>query len=206
MARRNIIQSAAHRLLATLIAGFVALLSVGVPAAVAHSFTTLLVLPESAMQSEARQDAERAFLLASEERDGHAQQESDGHLGGLDVYLKFATPDAADIIAAAAPDIVAAPFADPDANAENILTRIALPTGAVPLTGPDIDSSQSQTFLARAAGLSRDRFAERFEAATGRAPGPGATAVYVTARQIDLAVRANGGVADRAGLRRLLAQ
>ena len=51
----------------------------------AHSFDVDIVFPESA-PADARDSFLREFRRASAERDGHAGDESDGHLGGLDVY------------------------------------------------------------------------------------------------------------------------
>ena len=76
-------------------------------AAFAHSFSVALVAPAGA-----RVQAMQAFLRASGERDGHETQESDGHLGGLDVYVSIFEIDvnAADLrtrVVASEPDIIA---------------------------------------------------------------------------------------------------
>ena len=51
----------------------------------AHSFDVDIVFPQSATAA-ARDNFVREFRRASAERDSHAGEESDGHLGGLDVY------------------------------------------------------------------------------------------------------------------------
>ena len=52
----------------------------------AHSSTAaLLVVGEDREASLA--EAVRGFLLAADERDGHANETSDGHLGGVDVHV-----------------------------------------------------------------------------------------------------------------------
>ena len=72
-----------------------------------HSFNVALVVPAGE-----RVQAMQAFLLASGERDRHANEESDGHLGGLDVYVSVVEMDAdvaglRENVVAAQPDIIA---------------------------------------------------------------------------------------------------
>lgn len=50
----------------------------------AHSFNVGLLASPSAEWTRA---ARQGFLLAAREQDAHAFEESDGHIGGLDVYL-----------------------------------------------------------------------------------------------------------------------
>ncbi len=52
--------------------------------ALAHSFNLVFISPPSASQAKS---VERGLRLAAREQDAHAFEESDGHLGGLDVYL-----------------------------------------------------------------------------------------------------------------------
>ena len=184
-----------------ILAGLLTLAGGAFSAAFAHSFNTVLILPEA---TAGITDLEQAFLLASQERDSHAQEESDGHLGGLDVYLTFANEFDKNAIASAAADVIAAPLSSKDTDLT--LAEFALGLGAVVLTAPDLEAPGAQALLARAADPSLPPFATRFRAATGRAPGPEAKAVYVTARQISQAVRAAGGVDDLALLRSLLAK
>jgi len=54
----------------------------------------------------------QAFLLASGERDRHEAEESDGHLGGLDVYIRVFEINANDAalrekVVASEPNIIA---------------------------------------------------------------------------------------------------
>ena len=53
------------------------------PPAWAHSFNVALIIPASPEGREIRD----GFMLATTERDSHPDEESDGHLGGLDVYV-----------------------------------------------------------------------------------------------------------------------
>ena len=63
----------------------------------AHSFTAaLLVVGEDREASLA--EAVRGFLLAADERDAHANETSDGHLGGVDVHVLPLPRDAAALV------------------------------------------------------------------------------------------------------------
>ncbi len=53
----------------------------------AHSFTLGLVIPLSGPQLESGQQVLDGFLLATTEEDGHPDETSDGHLGGLDSHV-----------------------------------------------------------------------------------------------------------------------
>jgi hypothetical protein len=158
------------------------------PAALAHSFNVVVALP-AGLSGDTRSDISTALLVASEERDGHAEEESDGHLGGLDVYLTLAAADDPAGIAAARPDIVVW-TTDGVATVGDAVALIPLPAS----------DPKAAAYLARAASPGLSPFAARFSARTGKAPDAQATTAYLAARQIDVAVRALGGVDDRAGL------
>jgi hypothetical protein len=53
----------------------------------AHSFRLGLAAPFSGPQAAIGQQALDGLMLATRERDGHPDESSDGHLGGLDSYL-----------------------------------------------------------------------------------------------------------------------
>ena len=53
----------------------------------AHSFTVALIAPSSGTNMEIGGHVRDGFLRATRERDSHPDEESDGHLGGFDVYL-----------------------------------------------------------------------------------------------------------------------
>ncbi len=170
------------------------------PAALAHSFNVTMLVPIDS--SDRRGDAIEAFLLASGERDAHANEESDGHLGGLDVYLEVIVvdhlafpPDIAGM--EGAPDIVV-----DLANALNGQGFEDMPGGAGPVMVkiPALTPEDERAYLPSGPAP----FSVRFEARTGRAPGEIATLAYVAARRIDEAVRALGGVDERAALARLM--
>jgi outer membrane PBP1 activator LpoA protein len=56
-------------------------------AANAHSFNVALLVGQSGPAASEGDQIRDGFLLATRERDSHPDEESDGHLGGLDVYF-----------------------------------------------------------------------------------------------------------------------
>ncbi len=168
-----------HRLTITLLA----LILSGAPA-LAHEFTIALVVSETT-----RAEARDAFLLASAERDGHPDETSEGHLGGLDSQLE--------LVGAAAE----APRADILVMAGGASAPQALPA-TVWLVRPDRASPAARAeFL----GQGPDGFEARFQAAYGRAPSPEARRIYIAARLVDIGVRALAGVGDPAALEAAIA-
>lgn len=160
--------------------------------ALAHEFNLLLLAPAAASGTE-MDDMRTAFLIASAERDSHANETSEGHLGGLDVQLTLMRigEAAADEV----PDVVVAPFA---AAGDAQVAALAAPGDAV-----IVDAE----VLARTVPEERDDlapFAERFLAETGRTADAAALGVYRAARVVDLAVRSVDSVDDRDSLRRAL--
>ena len=161
-------------------AALLALLFAAAPLA-AHEFAVTLIVPPGT-EAESR----AAFLLASSERDGHPNETSDGHLGGVDSQLSLVTPGSslprADIVVAIAPARL--PAGTGAASWAFTLERI----------GP----------RARAEFLSGD-FVTRFVRRHGTPPGEAARRTYVAARLIDIAVRAHDGVADAAAMEAAIA-
>lgn len=162
--------------------------------ALAHSFNLLLVVPEDTAIAE---DMRLAVLLAADERDGHPDNHSDGHLGVLDVYLTdtraLSEPAA---WAEAEPDIVADPLVEPFAVYEN--------PGWARVSPDDIATLDTSATLAEAADPSVAPFAERFRERTGRDPEAEAVAAYLAARVIDLIVRPLDSADDPDALRKEL--
>ena len=148
----------------------------------AHEFRVTFIVP-----ADQAQQARQAFLLASSERDAHPGETSEGHLGGLDSQLEIRAPGEApapsDIVVATAPATLPAP-----AQLADVWAFRMAPTAASDLPG---------TPACPATG-----FGARFQAAYGSPPGPAAGLVYCAAQRIELAVRAAGGVADKAALAR----
>ena len=166
------------------------LASISLNPAFAHRFNVALVIPiTSAGADQGRQYLE-GFMLATSERDSHPDEESDGHLGGLDVYVTVidaqADPGAEieRIVSQAEIDIVAA-FGSEETlslvgkllERENILLLLPAQT---PFPQSDLPAVAA--------------FATAYENRYGGRPSVQATQGYNTARRIDVAVRAQGGV------------
>ncbi len=148
--------------------------------ALAHSFDVTMLVPDGA-----REQARTAFLVASAERDAHAGAESDGHLGGLDVYVTLLEADRTEATAGGAADVVV----DLRGGGAGTGDAWLLSLPAVP---------------ARAAAEFLVGFDDRYRRIAGSAPDDVARRAYVAARLIDIAVRAQGGVEDKAALRRAI--
>ena len=164
----------------------------------ARSFNAVLVLPLSGGAAEARQ-YRQGFIIATAERDYHPDQESDGHLGGLDVYVQVADGEAGDLDKRLAtggktgkPDIVA--VFGPEATLERVR---ALLGGTKPVLQPP-----GRTPFANPGQPGVARFTAAYQKTYGQPPSAAAAQGYNAARRIATAVRAQGGVGDTAGLRR----
>ena len=176
---------------AALIAGIA-----GVPGgAKAHSFNVALVMALIEHSDANIRQVHDGFLLATGERDSHPDEESDGHLGGLDVYLfpvdlkRESLAGVRALLHREQIDILA--VIGPDGAAEQIRALVA----------------GSKTVLLAPGRLSSaptEAFAKAFQAAFGYAPARPAAEGYNAARRIDAAVRPLGGVGDSAALRRAL--
>lgn len=169
----------------------VALFLFGSAGALAHSFNMVLLAPEDAGLRDAMR---QAFLIASAERDSHIGQESDGHLGGLDVYLSFADPAEGQAIASLNPDILADPLGQLSPAA---LADMAQDVGAAGLGTTDPAAPMAMRMLQQALDPAQPSFATRYR---NGGPLAQAEAVYLAARRVDLAVRALGSVDDRDAL------
>ncbi len=165
--------------------------------ALAHRFNVALVLPPSGGTSIEGQQIREGFMLATAERDAHTGQESDGHLGGLDVYVTVidALGDIEGVLAAGEIDIVAA------FGSQETLSQVgALLDGkdiALLLPGQSPFSEPDQPAVAA--------FISAYESAYGSKPSAQAAMGYNAARRIDEAVRDQGGAADRESLLRIFA-
>ncbi len=67
--------------------GTAVMLATGIGPVWAHSFNVGFMAPLSGPDAQQGKRALDGFLLATRERDSHAFEESDGHLGGLDSYV-----------------------------------------------------------------------------------------------------------------------
>ncbi len=155
----------------------------------AHSFDTIFIVPVSGPQADAGKQARDGFLFAARERDGHPDETADGHLGGLDVYLRI-VDSAADASAVAAQAVDLAGRAADDAPwivaPELLMTSIKDQVPGAEFI--PIDLSGEVPWDIRT--MNGEPFRAAFEDAFGYAPTPAVMAGYGAARQIDKTVRA----------------
>ncbi len=176
----------------------VAVLVAGANPAPAHSFNVALIIPMSGAAEEQGGQVLEGFMLATAERDGHPDQESDGHLGGLDVYVTVidgsgnidgavryaARPGGADIVVSFVPKITL-----------SVIGTLIDGTGAILL--PPGDSPFPDPVAAGVAA-----FVSAYENEHGNKPSAHSARGYNAARRIDAAIRGQGGVDDPAALLR----
>ena len=146
-------------------------------------------------------DALRGFLLATPEQDSHADETSNGHLGGLDVFI---VPQPAKV-AVHFPELKDAPSNRPD---------IIVVIGPSDEVVAEIEKTGEESVLIRSGILhisngwtaaeaqDPESFAARYIAAFGQPASQWAAEGYNAARRIDAAIRPLGGVANRAALDR----
>ena len=166
--------------------------------ALAHRFNVAIVIPLSGGAASQGQQFLNGFMLATTERDSHPDQESDGHLGGLDVYVTVIDGTgnpAAEIEGMSAQgkiDIVA--VFGPQTTRSRVESLLEgkgialLPPGRSPF---------SNSGLIAVAG-----FISTYEMEYGVKPSSDAAQGYNAARRVDKAVRDQGGVDDTASLLR----
>jgi len=188
--------------IAFLLLPVVAGIALSIDPAAAHRFDVALVIPVSGAGSAQGRQIHDGFMLATTERDSHPDQESDGHLGGLDVYVSVIDGNgdvAADIGSVATRgdiDIVAAFGPEKTLSLIGKLldgTKIALLLpGRSPIPGSDLPAVAA--------------FMTAYHGEHGSRPSSRAARGYDAARRIDAAVRDQGGVDDTASLRRRLGE
>ena len=162
--------------------------------ALAHAFTAALTVVGDNREASLA-EAVRGFLLAADERDGHANETSDGHLGGVDVHVLPLPRDAAGLVEGLIGnptepgDVVVVLGTEPAASEavlkyqsnSTVLLQVLLPVGWDSVEGTD-------------------RFVARYRLAYGTAPSVMAATGYHAARRLDVAIRPLDGVMPRAAL------
>ncbi len=173
------------------------------PSAQAHEFV-VTIRAVGAERDLVLADALRGFLLATKERDGHPDETSNGHLGGLDVYIIPQTGE----------NVVGFPILKMAPSDHSNITVVVGASGAVDAVleqvgkeGPAMRAGAlhganlwSGTAPSNSAG-----FAARYNLAYQQPASKWAADGYNAARRIDDAVRLFGGVDDKAALERALA-
>ena len=166
--------------------------------ALAHRFNVALVIPMSGGASSQGQQILNGFMLSTTERDSHPDQESDGHLGGLDVYVTVI-----DGMGNPTADIEGMSVEDKMANVAIFGSKTTRSRVESLLEGKGIAlllpgrSPFSDSGLIAVAG-----FTSAYEKEYGVKPSSDAAQGYNAARRIDRAVRDQGGVDNTASLLR----
>ncbi len=166
----------------------------------AHRFSLVLVAPLSGPEAGSGQQVVDGFMLATREEDGHPQEHSDGHLGGLDSYV-FVLDGArepgpmleglAALLDREAPAFVTGTFV----SETTAMVGDAIRGKGVVLVDPR-DSAMwrlVQTSPDDLELLNGERFAAVFRSRYGHDPGQDAYAGYVAARLIGATVRSLAG-------------
>ena len=162
--------------------------------ALAHSFTAALIVAGDNREASLA-EAVRGFLLAADEQDGHANETSDGHLGGVDVNVLPLPRDAAGLV-------------------EGLIGKPTETGDVVVVLGPEPAASEAareyqstSTVLLQVVLTERwvsdegtDSFVTRYRRAYGTAPSVMAATGYHAARRLDVAIRPLDGVIPRAAL------
>ncbi len=141
--------------------------------ALAHAFNVWLIAGKVSTQS-----VYDGFRLATRERDGHDFEESDGHLGGLDVNIFSSGPDGPP---------------PPDIDIRVNFEAAALPEISVVR---EIERIELRPSIAWAAIIALD-FQDRFAAEYGRPADDMARRGYYAAQLIDRFVREGSAFTDR---------
>ncbi len=170
--------------------------------ALADRFYVALVLPLSGPTAVNGDEIRKGFLLATTQRDAHADEESDGHLGNLDSYVSVI--DANGDVAAEIKRItsknqinIIASFASD--KTQGLLDKL--------LTGENIALLQSgPTPFANKNLPAVSAFVSAYNQAYGKNPTVAAARGYNAARRIDVAVRAQEGIDDMDLLRQSFRQ
>ena len=170
--------------------------------AFAHRFNVALVIPLSGSTAENGEQIRQGFLLATTQRDAHANEESDGHLGGLDSYVSVIDANgdvAAEITRILSGDQIniVASFAS-DRTQGLIDTLLAGKNIALLQSGPTPFGNKN---LPAVSG-----FISTYSQAYGINPSAAAARGYNAARRIDVAVRAQSGINDLDSLRQSFKQ
>lgn len=170
--------------------------------AYAHSFGVILIIPQSAEKDDSGKDYRNGFMLATSQRDSHPNEESDGHLGGLDVYVSVV--EAGEDVANRAINVIGETEID-------IVLVYGMNQGGSDLR--DILEDQNVVLVMsgeppqeNSAILRLAEFRADFEAMFGYFANENAILGYNGAQRIEQAVRQLGGVDDRAGLKQIFAQ
>ncbi|SFF25183.1 hypothetical protein SAMN04488523_1394 [Sulfitobacter brevis] len=194
-------QSRAYQSALTYIAiTLLTILAVMPKVAIAHNFVVTLDATGAAHPVQL-DSAVQGMRLAAGERDSHAAETSDGHLGGIDLFIRFRPANAGDGIEwlKGAPDKVATIIVD-FSGSETAMSQVA--SGGAVVIGPGA-LPRDEIWSADTVDLPTG-FAARYLANFGSMPDRRAAQGYNAALRIDQAVRSSGAVLDSDTLRQSL--
>jgi ABC-type branched-subunit amino acid transport system substrate-binding protein len=170
--------------------------------ALADRFYVALVLPLSGSTAENGDEIRKGFLLATTQRDAHADEESDGHLGNLDSYVSVI--DANGDVAAEINRItsknqinIIASFAS-DKTQDLLVKLLAGENIALLQSGPTPFANKNLPAVSA--------FISAYSLAYGVNPSATAARGYNAAQRIDRAIRAQGGIDDLGLIRQSIRQ
>lgn len=166
----------------------------------AHSFNVIFFAPLSGPHVLQGRQAVDGFLLATRERDSHAFEESDGHLGGLDSYLiTIDSGHGVEFVRGRLKALLngegAAFLSGVSASEIFTATGITLDERQTILVDV-VDSAVFRTAISNPSDLATmdgTPFPDAFRTAFGYEPDADAIGGYLAARFIDAAVSAVGG-------------
>lgn len=184
--------------------GVAVLLAASAGQARAHGFNVGFIASLSGPGAHQGQQALDGFLFATRERDGHALEESDGHLGGLDSYvIRIDTGRGLEVVRGQLEELF-------QGDEVVFLTGVSVPEtlAAIGVT-PDerqailVDAADSAVYRSAARApeglLTREKvpFSTAFRGANGYEADAYAVGGYIAARFIDAAVSAVQGEFSR---------
>ena len=166
----------------------------------AHSFIVALDAT-AADPPEQLTSAIQGMRLAAGERDSHAAETSDGHLGGIDLFIRVVPAKSAEGITwlRGAPNgaaTIVVDFSNSESGPSHMMHGDSVVIGPGVLPAGSVWSADA---IAVAEG-----FVARYHAAYGTAPDRQAAQGYNVALRIDRAIRDQGGVQDSRGLQQSL--
>ena len=166
----------------------IATVAVGSSSVLAHSFTSVFIAPVSGIDAETGKQAFDGFMFATRERDGHADETADGHLGGLDVYVEVVdSADDVEVVLARLRDLIElgeTEFVTGVVSSELVKTIRRQTDGT-----PTILIAPNASHPSHIKTMDNRPFAAAFEEAYGYAPTRYTFAGYSVARIVDQAVR-----------------
>jgi ABC-type branched-subunit amino acid transport system substrate-binding protein len=157
----------------------------------AHSFQVGFLAPTPDAQSGPVKQALDGFMLATAERDSHPDEHSDGHLGGLDVYVRpIDTAQGLEITRRLVGQLVHQENVEvvTGVMTPDLLAVVREELAGTPAVLLAVDDSRFTS-----ADSSDATFVEAFRAAYGHSPSRAAREGYCIAKTIDRAVRALAG-------------